>query len=213
MRTRRKFGKLKRGQRFGRLRIVRRLENNFYECICDCGTKKSARADHLRCGTTRSCGCLRRECGRIAGLNRRGKTTKPNSGQFKSGHGGRSSLKHGHAAPYGGSLTYRSWTGMLARVFNPKHPHHKYYKDVKVADRWNPKKGGSFENFLADMGERPTSRHSLGRILDGPLYSKETCEWELSYEQGAQRKGRAAQARLRLYRHLQKVLQKIREAA
>ncbi len=34
---------------------------NFYRCLC--GTRKAIREDYVKCNHTKSCGCLRRECG------------------------------------------------------------------------------------------------------------------------------------------------------
>lgn len=52
----------------------------------------------------------------------------------------------------------------------------EWYADVTVCDRWNPAAGGSFDNFVEDMGERPSGT-SLNRKRSSNLYSKETCEW------------------------------------
>lgn len=54
------------GERFGRLVVIRRVENNAHRkvrflCRCDCGDEVTVVADSLRNGTTKSCGCLRRE--------------------------------------------------------------------------------------------------------------------------------------------------------
>ena len=53
------------GKRFDRLLAVGRAPNvglrTYWDCICDCGTKKSIAAQPLSSGITRSCGCLRRE--------------------------------------------------------------------------------------------------------------------------------------------------------
>jgi hypothetical protein len=59
---------------------------------------------------------------------------------------------------------YGSWRGMLDRCSNPKHESFRYYgaKGVTVCDRWR-----SFENFIADMGPRPSPRHSLERPHGG----------------------------------------------
>lgn len=53
--------------------------------------------------------------------------------------------------------TYNAWEDMLARCGDPQHPEYKNEgaKGITVCDRWNPKKGGSFENFVEDMGYCP----------------------------------------------------------
>lgn len=51
------------GQRFGRLVVVNRIENNKYgetrwHCRCDCGNEIDVFGGNLRKGHTKSCGCL-----------------------------------------------------------------------------------------------------------------------------------------------------------
>lgn len=48
---------------FGRLTVLGRTAGraNWWDCRCECGGLKSAAAENLRRGSTRSCGCLRRE--------------------------------------------------------------------------------------------------------------------------------------------------------
>lgn len=76
------------------------------------------------------------------------------------------------------SPSFRTWDHMLQRCYNENNDKFHYYggRGITVCDRWNPKAGGSFENFLEDMGERPEGT-SLNRILGANVYSKETCEW------------------------------------
>lgn len=56
------------GQRFGRLVVLSRGPSDghgaVWNCICDCGTAKLAKAQRLTQGNTRSCGCLQRELNR-----------------------------------------------------------------------------------------------------------------------------------------------------
>lgn len=53
------------GQRFGMLTVLAPAENigryTAWRCICDCGSEKIVRADHLCSGSTESCGCKSRE--------------------------------------------------------------------------------------------------------------------------------------------------------
>lgn len=55
---------LKRGQTFGRLRVINRAENDKhgksrYLCYCQCGNKCFPSASSLLSGKSRSCGCMR----------------------------------------------------------------------------------------------------------------------------------------------------------
>jgi len=76
---------------------------------------------------------------------------------------------------------YRSWLDMKARCFNPNHKNYLDYggRGITVCDRWK----NSFQNFLADMGSRPTAKHSLDRIDNNADYSPENCKWSTKAEQ------------------------------
>ena len=52
------------GERYGRLTAVARVDGvrpTTWECICDCGGTKKVRANSLRSGNTKSCGCIKNE--------------------------------------------------------------------------------------------------------------------------------------------------------
>lgn len=52
------------GQKVGRWTILGELRKGrflYYECRCDCGTVREVKANSIRCGRSKSCGCLRRE--------------------------------------------------------------------------------------------------------------------------------------------------------
>jgi hypothetical protein len=59
---------------------------------------------------------------------------------------------------------YNSWRGMLQRCLDPKHESFRYYggKGIAVCERWRV-----FENFIADLGPRPSPRHTLERPNGG----------------------------------------------
>lgn len=93
-------------------------------------------------------------------------------------------IKHGHATKKNGksqSRTYSIYTKMMQRAFHKKEEYLKYYHDVDVSTRWSGENG--FINFLEDMGECPSNKHSLNRIRSVKLYSKETCEWSTDADQ------------------------------
>ena len=68
-------------------------------------------------------------------------------------------LKHGQTRG-GWTPEYGAWVHMRQRCNNPKNTSFRYYggRGIRVCDRWD-----SFENFLADVGVRPSTDHSLDR--------------------------------------------------
>lgn len=88
---------------------------------------------------------------------------------------------HGHCS--GGYLnrtpTYNSWRAMRQRVLNPKHEMFSHYggRGITIDPRWD-----SFQEFLKDMGERPTGK-TLDRIDVNGNYCKENCKWSTKKQQ------------------------------
>src|ERR1019366_2517472 len=56
------------------------------------------------------------------------------------------------------SSEWASWQAMRARCLNPKHTCFKLYggRGITICKRWN-----SFKAFLADMGPKPSTLHTL----------------------------------------------------
>jgi hypothetical protein len=142
------------GKRFSRLTITgmfRRGSKYIAEVYCDCGTSKSIRLAHIESGATKSCGCLFIETTRRMGL---------------------SNITHGMK----NTPEFAAWVNMRGRCNNPQHRAYESYggRGITVCKRW-----ARFENFTADMGLRPTPRHSLDRIDNDKGYAPSNCRWAM----------------------------------
>jgi hypothetical protein len=89
-----------------------------------------------------------------------------------------------HNASY--TPEYRAWQQMKARCLNPNH---RYYPDyggrgIGVYHVWVD----SFETFLADVGQRPSDKHSLDRIDNDRGYEPGNVKWSTYFEQNHNRR-------------------------
>lgn len=146
------------GQKFGRLTLVKRGENNAHNqirwvCICDCGTERLVLQYSLRNGATLSCGCLHKEA----------------------------VTRHGHAKTGKESPEYLAWSNAKWRTTSPNHPAYANYggRGITMADDI----ANSFELFLDHMGRRPSPQHSLDRIKNDRGYEIGNMRWATWVEQ------------------------------
>jgi len=124
------------GKRYNRLTIVSELPPRVYPygkyqmvlCVCDCGKEVPVRLSKIKCGWTKSCGCLQVEA--VV----------------------RKNLKHGMT----GSGSYKTWMAMKERCSTVNQDNYKHYggKGITVCEDWLD----SFDNFYRDMGDRPLGK-------------------------------------------------------
>jgi len=69
---------------------------------------------------------------------------------------------------------YRAWQAMKNRCGNPRGQDYEYYgkRGISFDPKW-----GQYENFLRDMGRRPTPKHTLERKNGDLGYCKDNCLW------------------------------------
>ena len=92
--------------------------------------------------------------------------TGKNNVRYKHGHAGRTISK-----------TYTAWQNMKKRCNDPRFKYH-FQRGIKVCDSWL----NNFDNFLADMGEKPEGK-SLDRINNDGNYEPGNCRWATPSEQ------------------------------
>lgn len=149
------------GQRFGRLVAVAPSEQpQYWNCKCDCGQDCLGHGSNMRYGKVKSCGCISREqCAGWAATR----------------------VRHGHARKGQHSSEYRSWSSMLRRCSESDKKHRELYarRGIQVCKRWR----NSFDNFLADMGPKPTPEHTIERKDNNKGYDLGNCCWATKLEQ------------------------------
>lgn len=140
------------GERYGRLKVI---ADGGYDakglrqwlCECECGTVKPIPSNGMRSGRIRSCGCLKREAGRRAGLL---------------------NVTHGMA----GTPEYTAYLHARERCTKPNTHQYEDYGGRGIEFRFS-----SFEEFIADVGRKPEPKLTIDRINNDGHYEKGNVRW------------------------------------
>lgn len=151
---------IKVGDRYGALVVLKRVGANrhgksLWKTRCDCGAITVATYAAVR--RKRSCGCVGDQIRREA------------------------LTKHGGASRAEKHPLYSTWSGMKQRCSDANQKAFELYgrRGISVCDRWKK----SFADFIKDVGEKPSSQHTLDRIDNEKGYEPGNVRWSLPSEQ------------------------------
>lgn len=142
-------------QKFGRWTVVgpRRSKLNkpvYWKCQCECGVFKYVTLTSLRAGSSRSCGCWRKELA-LKRFTKHGKYKSP---------------------------LYPIWLGIIQRCTNKNCKNFKYYggRGIGIWGKWRNDFGAFCSYILENLGPKP-NKHSLDRVDTNGWYEPGNLRW------------------------------------
>lgn len=144
------------GQTFGRLTVIKRVNSTkqggpYWQCKCECGQLHVAVGGNLRKGSSRSCGCLRKEL-RTANNITHNLTKHP---------------------------LYRTWCDIIQRTTNSNgEDFHRYGgRGLQLHSSWQTNPESFIKYILSALGPKPSPKHSLDRIDNDKGYIPGNLRW------------------------------------
>lgn len=130
----------------------------YYFCKCECGGSVVAHYVSITQNIRKSCGCLWEQA------------RDTHNQKYKD---------QGRTHGLSNHPLYATHKMMINRCTNPKANDYHHYgaRGIDVCQEWLLPNGEGFNNFILDMGERPSPKHSVDRIDNSKGYSKSNCRW------------------------------------